>query len=176
MATPPSFTAGSVLTAAQMNAVGLWLVKSQAVGTGVSSVTVTGAFSADYDSYRIIYTGGLGNNAQGINMTLGSTTTGNLYQYVLSYVSYSGVGTNAGSTGTNSWAFLGESNTNTNLVCMDIHNPFLALYTLFSSQYLGSVAGYSAGQLVNTTSYTGFTLSVAGTMTGGTISVYGYRK
>ena len=37
---------------------GLQLVKSQAVGTGVSSVTVTDAFSADYANYRIIVEGG----------------------------------------------------------------------------------------------------------------------
>ena len=171
----PVFSAGEVLRAQDMNAVGLWLVKTQTVGTGVSSVVVSGAFSAEYDSYRIIYQNGVGSTPQGIAMNLGSTTTGNLYQYCLSYVSYSGTQTNAGAT-TNSWAFIGESNTNSNLVCMDIHNPFLARYTLFSSQYLGSVAGFSAGQLTNTTSYTAFTLSVGGTMTGGTIAVYGYRK
>lgn len=171
----PSFATGEVLTAADMNAVGLWLVKTQSVGTGVSSVTVSNAFSANYDSYRIIYQGGTGSTAQGIAMTLGSTTTGNQYQYVLSYLTYGGVVTNTATTA-NSWTFVGESNTNSNIVCMDIHNPFLARYTLFSSQYLGSVAGYSAGQVTNTTSYTSFTWSVAGTMTGGTIRVYGYRN
>jgi hypothetical protein len=42
MATPPDFSSGAVLTAAQMNSVGLWLVKTQTVGTTVSSVAVTG--------------------------------------------------------------------------------------------------------------------------------------
>jgi hypothetical protein len=42
MATPPDFSSGAVLTAAQMNSVGLWLVKTQTVGTAVSSVAVTG--------------------------------------------------------------------------------------------------------------------------------------
>jgi len=48
--TYPSFTSGDILTAADMNAVGLWLVKTQTVGTAVSSVQVTGAFSSTYDN------------------------------------------------------------------------------------------------------------------------------
>ncbi len=48
--TYPSFSAGDILTAADMNAVGLWLVKTQTVGTAVASVTVTDAFSSTYDN------------------------------------------------------------------------------------------------------------------------------
>ena len=58
--TYPTFTNGQVLPASDLNAIGLWLVKSQTVGTGVSSVTVSNAFSADFDNYRIIYSGGVG--------------------------------------------------------------------------------------------------------------------
>jgi hypothetical protein len=77
MATPPDFTTGAVLTAAQMNAVGLWLVKTQTVGSAVPDVTVTDAFSADYDNYKILYTGGTASGAVGpLNMKLGSSTTG----------------------------------------------------------------------------------------------------
>ena len=54
MATPPVFSAGAVLTAAQMNAVGLWEIKTQTIGTGVASFEVTGAFSSDYDNYKIV--------------------------------------------------------------------------------------------------------------------------
>ena len=43
----PVFASGDVLNASDMNGVGLWLVKTQTIGTGVSSVVVTGAFSAD---------------------------------------------------------------------------------------------------------------------------------
>jgi len=38
----PVFASGDVLNASDMNGVGLWLVKTQAVGSGVASVTVTG--------------------------------------------------------------------------------------------------------------------------------------
>ena len=67
MATPPAFSAGAVLTAAQMNAVGLWLVTPTSVaGTGVSlsgatvsysaatTVSVNGCFTTDFKQYRIV--------------------------------------------------------------------------------------------------------------------------
>ena len=68
MATPPTFSSGAVLTAAQMNSVGMWLVKTQTVGTAVSSVTVTGAFSADYDNYLILMSGGTGSDSASISI------------------------------------------------------------------------------------------------------------
>ena len=72
----PDFAPGDVLTAADMDAVGLWLVKTQTVGTGVSSVTVTGAFSSTYDNYFVTYTGGTGSTQTPLRIQMGSTTTG----------------------------------------------------------------------------------------------------
>ena len=39
---------------------GLVLIKTETIGTTVSSVTVTSAFSATYDNYKIIVAGGSG--------------------------------------------------------------------------------------------------------------------
>jgi len=72
----PVFTAGETLDASEMNAVGLWLVKTQTIGTGVSSVAVTSAFSTNYDTYRIVVSGGVATNTDVMRLTLGSTTTG----------------------------------------------------------------------------------------------------
>ena len=66
-----TYTAGEVLTAASLNANfsfvassgGLVLVKTQTIGTTVSSVEVTGAFSSTYDNYKIIVSGGAGSTA-----------------------------------------------------------------------------------------------------------------
>ena len=69
--TYPSFSAGEVFRAQDANAVGLWLVKSQTIGTGVSSVTVTDAFSADYDSYKIVISGGVGSATAVLRTQLG---------------------------------------------------------------------------------------------------------
>jgi len=58
----------------------------------------------------------------------------------------------------------------------DISSPFLSKYTFISGNYVSdSNAGAVQGVHKVATSYTGFTLTpAAGTMTGGTIYVYGY--
>jgi hypothetical protein len=183
MATPPDFTAGQVLTAAQMNAVGLWLVKAQTVGSAVSSVTVTDAFNADFVSYRIIYSGGTASTTVGdLNMILGATVTG--YYWGSSRVLYNGgtfQGTGSGAAAAALWRVGAMTSTRTNLN-IDVLQPFATTQTSFSgiSPFIGGGASYSlailGGYLDNTTSYTAFTLSPnTGTISGGTISVYGYN-
>jgi hypothetical protein len=159
---------------------GLVYVKSQTVGTAVSSVNVTSAFSTDYDNYRVLYTNGLASgNTIGINMKLGSLVTG--YYSGIVNVSYStavvsGIGqnndvifNNVGGIGSNSYTMLD----------CDIYAPFLARWTYISSRavHYGANFGNQNGLNVSTSSLTDFTLSPAsGTLTGGTITVYGYRK
>jgi hypothetical protein len=179
MATPPDFTAGAVLTANQMDAVGLWLVKTQAVGTGVSSVTVTDAFSADYDNYLITLAGGSASADGDFQMTLGATASG--YYFALPYANYSGGSAVANTNNGASWQFVGSSKTTLSTVNINVFGPFLSNETAISGIYIGAsasgVAGAFGGFLNNTTSYTSFTLTPnAGTITGGTIRVYGYRN
>ena len=177
MATPPDFTSGSVLTAAQMNAVGLWLVKTQAVGTGVSSVTVTGAFTSDYDSYKIIYDGGVGSTFVTIAMTLGASATG--YNMSLPYVTY-GAAVAAGTSVLNavSFALMGAGDTNYLGLDVDVLSPNLARFTRVQGAYIANnESGSYTGIHKVATAYTDFSLIIAGgTITGGTIRVYGYRK
>jgi hypothetical protein len=178
MATPPTFSSGAVLTAAQMNSVGLWLVKTQTVGNAVTSVTVTGAFSADYDSYKIIYTGGSGTINDQIRMTLGGSTGG--YYSALNYVFYSG-GTGVLTGNGIAYWNVGSQKTVGNSIDIDIHNPFLGDETWFNGHYVGvqagGVVGAIAGYHDQGLSYSAFTLTAgAGTITGGTIKVYGYRN
>ena len=108
MATPPDFSSGAVLTAAQMNSVGLWLVKTQVVGNAVASVAVTSAFSSDYDSYRIIYSGGSQSIAGEMRMTLGATAA-NYYSAIL-YSTWAGaVGATGGAGGVTMEGAVGAS-------------------------------------------------------------------
>ena len=178
----PSFSVGEVLRAQDMNAVGMWLVKTQAVGAGVSSVPVTNCFSADYDNYKITYTGGTGNTFQDISMILGATTSG--YYWTDTATSYvngavSGLGSN---TTSNAYWRVGKVTTGGAVVNMDITCPFVAGVRPFFNS-IGSFATstgtgvMNAGFLDNGSSYTGFTLNPIGsTLTGGTIRVYGYRN
>lgn len=179
MATPPTFSVGQTLTAAQMNAAGLWLVKSQAIGTGVSSVTVTDAFSADYDSYKIVISGGVASATTVLQTQLGSTATG--YYYGGDARTYAGVTLNIQGANVTNW-YAGEGGVNTIEMNIEIKQPFLAKNTTFTGSfgaartdaYWLAVGGY----LANTTSYTAFTITPSGgaTLTGGTIRVYGYRN
>jgi hypothetical protein len=175
--TYPTFTNGQVLPASDLNAIGLWLVKSQAVGSGVSSVTLTGAFSTDYTSYKIVYSGGTASTNTQIGLKLGATATG--YYGGLIYNNVASP-TPAGIADNNATSFSYSCGGNAiyALANLDIHNPFLATYTMVNSINMSAINfGTYSGYLANTTSYTDFTLTPAsGTLTGGTVCVYGYRK
>ena len=179
MATPPDFTTGQVLTAAQMNAVGLWLIKTQTIGTAVSTVTVSSAFSADYEAYRIVVTGGSSNQSGGTNILfqLGNSSTG--YYGFLTYGSYLAT-TVLGANQNNGTSFnhAGGADSGGISCLIDITNPFLALTTGYvCTVRYGTVYGTFVGAHGVSTSYSSFTLTAgAGTLTGGTIRVYGYRN
>lgn len=178
MATPPVFTAGAVLTAAQMNGIGLWLVKTQTIGSAVSSVTVTDAFSADYDNYLVTVSGGVGSTAQAITMQLGSTTTG----YYYGSLNVFWTGTTAVTNGNNGASItVGFSDTSNNGAWVNVRQPNLAKPTIINSvgsdvRTSGGASNTNDGFESSTTQHTAFTLAVTGTMTGGTIRVYGYRN
>jgi hypothetical protein len=174
----PDFSPGEVLTAGAMDSIGLWLVKTEAVGVTVPNVVVTDAFSANYDNYFVTYTGGVLSATTNLRMQLGASAAA--YYFSLVYNAYSlttvlaNVNTNNGAL----WAHVGGGNTNYARVSANIYAPFLATRTSINVQYSDAAnAGTGNGYLDNTTSFTAFTLSPAtGTMTGGTIRVYGYRN
>jgi hypothetical protein len=158
---------------------GLTLVKKQTIGTAVSSVEVTGAFSAAYDAYKIIVTGGASNTSIALGTQYGATTTG--YYEARPRVTLSG-GAVAANTTINGSSFTGSGYALTTgiAVNLDVTNPFLTTETRQSTnQYVmgTGVIDWSMGALINNLSYTAFTLlALSGTLTGGTIYVYGYNK
>jgi hypothetical protein len=181
-----TYTAGQVLTASSLNANfsfaasagGLVLIKSQTIGTTVNSVTVTGAFSADYENYRIIVSGGVASTICGLRLTLGATAS----DYYSGGLDTNYAGTN-GALGQANTAFLnfGGGTVNALTGTADINQPFAAKTTSYFSTHAFNLAGtnssFSNGFLNNTTSYTAFTLTTSsGTLTGGTIRVYGYAN
>jgi len=183
MATPPTFSSGAVLTAAQMNSVGLWLVKTQTVGTAVSSVAVTSAFSADYDNYLITLNGGTGSATGAIAIQLGSSVTGYYGFLVYGDIAASTVlGANVNNQTRMNFQGGCTAAGQAAVVSSTLLNPFKAAYTTFLNgtyRSFGSnpVYGTMQGEHRVATSYTGFTvLPEAGTLTGGTIRVYGYRN
>lgn len=158
---------------------GLTLVKSQVIGTTVASVAVTGAFSTTYDAYEIIISGGVGSTTANLNLQLGATTTG--YYSARITAIYSSAVVQVGTNNNGASFTLGAASTGTIALNCFITDPFLTKNTKIQGGFISpdttSAAGAVAGFLNNATSYTDFTLTPAsGTLTGGTIYVYGYKK
>jgi hypothetical protein len=177
--TYPTFNSGDVLTAAEMNAVGLWLVKTQAVGNAVSSVAVTGAFTSDYANYFVTLSGGTGSASSNIGLFLTGSSTN--YHGYLNY----GTSTSATVQGSNvnngvSFVFVGGATAGQAAhVSCQLLGPNVAAYTkcVAGAYQNGDAFGSFAGEHRVATAYTGFTiLPGSGTLTGGTIRVYGYRN
>jgi len=141
-------------------------------------VTVTGAFSADYDNYRITYTGGTASASANLRVTLGGSTTA--YYNTLVYGTFSSLAVTANVNDNNAaqWSYVGSGTTDFARLFMELQNPFLTTRTFISANYSDAGnAGSSNGYLGNNTSHTAFTITPAsGTLTGGTIRVYGFRN
>lgn len=157
----------------------LVLVKSQTIGTAVSSITVTGAFSATYDNYKILISGGAGSTNNWLGLQLGATTTG--YYYGRAGATYAaGADNNDSGNNATSWGFINYGGGASGLVFdCDLYGPFLSKFTGAAWPNImyatGQAGGAASGFLNNTTSYTDFTITVStGTVTGGLIRVYGY--
>lgn len=157
---------------------GLTLVKTQTIGTTVSSVAVTDAFSTTYDAYKIIISDGVGSADTEIQLQLGATTTG--YYEARFGANYSGsVAGPFGTANGSKWTDVGVARSTNGIdVNIEINNPFLAKVTYFSARRVSTNNAFQvSGYLAGTTSYTGFTINpISGTLTGGIIRVYGYEK
>jgi hypothetical protein len=165
-----------------INKSGLQLIKTQVVGTTVSSVTVTSAFSTTYDNYKIVYTGGTASTSADLRLTVGSAATnyyGNLIFARPNTAAPAGINNNNNSF----WQYGGGlATTNGIISSFELYAPFLTARTSVFTQVMDLTGAASAlGTWVGfhdaATSHTSFTLTVSGaTITGGTIYVYGYSK
>ena len=169
-----------VLTSADTNTYlansGLVYVTSATIGTGVSTVTVSSAFSASYDNYLVTLGGGVSSAGCSLDLSLGSTTTG--YKWGLVYSAWGAVVFSDADAAATKMRYVGRSDTNGQDAHIDVMSPFLSKNTRVSATAISpSDTGTMQGILINSTSYTAFTIVPSGgTLTGGTITVYGYRK
>jgi hypothetical protein len=162
------------------NPTGLELISSTTVPSAVSSVTVANAFSSTYDNYRITFAGSTPTATDSFRLMISSGATADHFG-TMQYDLFTGAssGQIRVNNGASIYAVLNESGNKTAQFSCDILSPFLAQQTVMIGQGYGR--GYYCdfgGTRYSSTSYTSFTITVdgAGTMTGGTIGVYGYRK
>jgi hypothetical protein len=181
MATPPVFTAGAVLTAAQMNAIGGWLLSSGSMGTSTTK-TVDNVFTSDYDNYYIIIQGlkqaGTTNSLQW--RTGGATNTTSNYAYGRSYQDTSAMAWEAGSTGTTSLPLGSTVATVDYSFEMLVTTPFATNQTQGWFRQVSNnttpVAWFGWNIFKATTSFDGFIFTTGGNMSAGTYRVYGLRN
>jgi hypothetical protein len=179
MAVPPDFVAGQVLTAAQMNKIGMWLVKTDTIATGASSHIITGAFNADYVNYRIIIntiTCAAGSPNLVAQLRVGATTAATTYYWGGMNSNYINR-TDENAANTTSWKLGAVTTVDATAFNFTVYRPFLAAPTTYSSLSQSSLATYQIGGYHNqATSYDQLVLTPASsTLSNGTIYVYGMR-
>lgn len=181
MGVPSGYTSAQVVQAVPtgINSA-LVLISTTTIGSAVSSVTVSNAFSATYDNYLIIVSGGVASTSVNISLALGASTTG-YYAFDI-YGDYS-LSTVTGFNASNAASINIGVGTTSNLdaQCV-VKGPYLSKTTGFVYDYSqhktsGAPVGSGHAFLNDTTSYTAFTIGrSSGTITGGTIRVYGYAN
>jgi hypothetical protein len=158
---------------------GLVFLKTVTIGSAVSSVPVTDVFSSTYDNYRVVIAGVDASTAVGNNLRIQFGSTPNEH-----YCSQYFDGYDAAATGTtrvvNAASILvgGANTSNDSSSSFDVCSPNLATRTTLSGTYNSFyLSGWFGGAVNTTTQYTSFNFIISsGTMTGGTVKVYGYRN
>ena len=149
----------------------------ETIGTGVASYTASDVFSSDYTNYCVIINSVDGSALdQWLRLTFGATVTA--YYATAYYDNANGIST--GTVRINNGAYIRAGLTGTSddtCAVFDIFAPNLAKRTQVNGRFNNTAHScWFGGTLANTTAYTAFTLTPdSGTLTGGTVRVYGYR-
>ena len=182
----PVFSAGEVLRAQDMNAVGMWQVYSASFSGMTSFSLPNGTFTGDYRNYRITYN--IAVNADS-DFTLrlrksGTDNIGSVYNTTMNGVLSTGGGSDNTLNSATSWGF-GEQDSSVELyaVSFDLYQPLLNTRTAATGNIIcvnkaatatiGRAGGWWHGT-ADTFDSVSFISSAANSMTG-VVRVYGYR-
>jgi hypothetical protein len=177
----PVFSAGEVLRAQDMNAVGLWLVGSTTFAT-TATPFINGCFTSDYENYRVLVNveASTGTNLR-FRVRSGTSTPESGLVYDRFGFSFVGSITNQIAANENA-GFLGDITNvggNRTVVSADVFNPNAARPTEVMPYTWGSNNGtvyLMTFRIETNTAYTGLELYTdSGTLTG-SMRVYGYRN
>jgi hypothetical protein len=155
------------------------------VGATVPSVSITSCFNSTYDNYMISFsniTATAGGGVLQMKLMVGTTPQTNGWYGNVFYIANGAGGTFSNATSSNvAYAEVLSLTSTTNFKnagVVHLQQPYLATQT--RHQYTNADDYYfrfGASQLSNTTQYDGVQfVPSSGTLTGGTITVYGYRK
>lgn len=150
--------------------------------TGVTSVSLNGVFSSDYDNYKILLRTKIasGNVELQSRMRLSGTDATTNYNTQYIYATATSVGAGNNSTTYAQVAYVGASNWN--LSDLTISGPALAESTAFicPTSYMNSASNVRMEQWfglhTTATAYDGITFTVSGSSVTGKLRVYGYKN
>lgn len=180
----PVFASGDVLTATDMNAVGLWRVAT-GTASAASTLSVNSCFTSDYENYMIVWNGraSVDDRSLQLRFRASGTDAATGYRRTINQI-YPGLNP-AAAGGSNAATELGVGSVSTgkdSACIIFVFAPQTAKESLLNGlcthvQSSGNIDTYSFwGMLNNTTSYDGFTLFPnTGNITG-TVRVYGLRN
>ena len=175
--------ASASTTYAPVAAGGLVLLNTTTIGSAVSSASISDVFSATYTNYRVIVKPNAYSTSDVLKMRFrvsGTDNTSSNYRYGGTSFHTSFDPYYDANYGTTSIVLHRYGRANGTHLVMDIMSPFETNYTTLTSTSAevgtGPRLNNLAGGFLSTTSFTGFTIFPdGGTITGGTIKVYGYK-
>jgi hypothetical protein len=179
-----TFTTGEVLTASDTNTYlansGLVYVTSATIGSAVSSVTVSNCFSSTYNGYFVTIHGGTTSAADeniSLQLTVGGTASTTGYYGTALYAVFGSVFQTQTANNATNVQYAGGTDSRA-ILQLQIFNPNVATSTTMFGPFIRQILAGTISYIhrVNT-AYDGFKIAPSsGTLTGGTITVYGYRN
>ena len=177
-----TFTDNTALPASDINTylanAGLVYITSQTIGSAITSITISNCFSSTYDSYRVIIANGNASTAGYFLFQFQGGTTSYYGSLYYDFHNATDTGTIRRSNGSDlyvgRYSALSYYNSDFNVSGVNNSRPNVS-GTYYGNGYAGWFGGVrDTGSNITVT---GITISPsAGTLTGGTITVYGYRK
>lgn len=183
--TYPVFVSGDVLTASDMNKVGMWLVTTNTF-TSVTSVTINNCFTSDYKNYKLFFNPSsvTGTGYATIQFTIGgtATTTNYISKVAQFHTAANGweLADNAPGTDELPCGVVGATSTGNIFTEITIGSPQLAQVTkvsVFGPGNFGANPLYlhmSQGCHTASTAFDGIKFNFSGSASG-TINIYGLR-
>jgi hypothetical protein len=180
MATPPTFSVGATLTAAQMNQIGMWKTGSVTL-TGQTTAQLNNCFTSDFDKYKVIYNirSGSGSASLYTRLSVGGVpnSTAGSYIYGGRYVGFPTVGA-ADFNGADpqfGFSFFSTSPTAAEIV---LTNPYSAIPTPMSGTFMNVNAGCFVGGYHNqSTAYDGLYIYNSSSLAMyGSVTILGIRN
>jgi hypothetical protein len=179
MATPPDFSVGQTLTAAHMDAIGLWLIETKSV-TSQSTVSFDNCFTSSFTNYLInVDITASANNILYMKLRAAGSDSSTSYYYGGYYIDMTAATLTAeGSTNVNTGFRLGAFSNNAYGSTTYLYKPALAAKTIFTCapQAVENYSRFNGGYHDLATAYDGCTFSTGTSTMTGTIRIYGLRN